>query len=325
MNLIFCPLCQSENTCFELQRTVPLSSDEWMVNLMLAKAGQSISFDGCYRCGLIFRSPRPTLKQLEQHYGEDLPPLEREIMDRMGVTPEQAARRETYRFAEVFREAQQLCQSGKGHVVDVGGANGRSLMPWVGAGWQTTLIDPGVGSRPAVDAGINKAATVQDALAASGFKADVLTSYHCVEHFLNIRNSLSEMYSLSSPGTLWVVEVPFDLLYIRGLLGTAELARPQIHPQHLNFFTPQSLSFVARLLGLRILLIKSTVVLYWFGPTVSLRLYARHEEERRRDAQLPDRFQDAATFRRFLKWRLPVWRRWAGLMFRYYRFRTRVV
>jgi hypothetical protein len=302
-----------------------LSSDEWVVNLTLAEAGQSISFDGCYRCGLIFRSPRPTVEQLEQHYGEALPPMENEIMGQMGVTREQAAQRESHRFAEVFREVRQLCQSQKGHVVDIGGSSGRSLVPWVAAGWQTTLIDPGVGSRPAAHTGINEVATVKDVAASSDFKADILTSYHCVEHFLNVKRSLSEMHSLSRPGTLWVVEVPFDVLYIRGLLGATRLARPQIHPQHLNFFTPQSLGFVAQVLGLRVLHIKSTVVLYWFGPTVSLRLYARHEAEPQPAAQLPYNFKNAAEFRSFLKWRLPLWRRWAGLMFRYYRFRTRSV
>ncbi len=316
-----CPLCESANH-FELQRTAPLSSEEEMVKLSLAEAGRPIVFNACCHCGLIFRSPRPEFERLAKHYAHALPMLESDIKQQLGVTGERAAERETYRFEETYHQVQRYNRRDGGHIIDIGGGAGRSLLPWLKSGWQATLVDAGVKSRPAINPLIQEVSSIQKALSLPESKFDVITSFHCIEHLLSIKDSLKEMSRLSAPSTLWVIEVPFDVLYIRGLLGSAPIAQSQINIEHLNFFTPQSLSFVARLLNLRVLALQSIVVLYWFGPTVSIRLYACDEGHSENERPFADRFKSPQAFRRFLTYRLPLWRRWAGLKFRYYRYRT---
>src|SRR6185312_6479539 len=93
-------------------------------------------------------------------------------------------------------------------------------------------------------------------------------------HLLDIKTWLEDVRQLSKPGTLWVVEVPFELIYVRGLMRRAPLQRPTIHDQHLNFFTPESLAYVGRMAGLHAISVEIVVTPYWFGPTVSLRLHA---------------------------------------------------
>jgi hypothetical protein len=318
-----CPGCACPDTGL-LQSTEPLAADDRLVRSTLAAAGDVISFRGCPRCTLIFRAPRPTQAQLDHYYSQVLPPQERRIMGELGVTPELAAARYDVRYAELFRDITALAgrSASAGHIVDLGGWNGQSLVPWLNAGWRGTLVDPGASLRSVKDPRIRCFPSVKEAAAAVP-PADIVTSYHCLEHLLDLTTWRAEALAIGKPGTLWVVEVPFDVTSIRGLLGRQRLPSASVHEEHLNFFLPTSLGALAELMGLRVRWLGILVTPYWFGPTVALRLVAEQQRTGTAPAELRPRFSSGAALRRHLRWRLPLWRRWAGLKFRWYRLRNR--
>lgn len=313
-----CPLCGGNET-FVLQRTRPLSCESNLVKLGFSEKDEVVSFRGCLSCGLIFRTPRPTTERLALFYEVDLPPLESGIMAGMGVSREMAAERNARRYRSLFDEITAVGGREPRHVVDIGGWDGQSLAPWKSAGWRVTLIEPGFESRGLADSGITAFGSSRDA-AAAGARANVLTSYHCIEHVLDLKSWLSDARSLSERGTLWVIEVPFEIIYVRGLLNRAPLSEPQIHEQHLNFFMGRSLRSVASQLGLETLSTKMVVTPYWFGPTISLRLYAT-DPGASVSPRKPKAFASENAMRRYLWLRLFALRRLAGLRFRAYRAR----
>jgi len=318
---VACPLCRG-GRCVELQRTAPLDHDEAIVQSGFAVPGDIIRFYGCLHCGLIFRMPRPSADGLTRYYRDVLPSRDTEIIRRLGVTKEQAASRTERRFREEFRRLQGFIGSRHGHVIDVGGGRGESLVPWLETGWRATLVDLGVEQRGAVQPTIARRSSLADPTDVVCPPADVVLSYHCLEHALDLQAWLRELHAASKADSLWVIEVPVELPYIRGLLGPKGVIRPQINAEHLNFFTPQSLRWAARSVGLRVLGVVLDVVLYWFGPSVVLRLYANDARRAPLDVA-EDAFASERAFRSYLRWRLIFWRRLGGLKFRAFRHRHR--
>src|SRR5262249_20282669 len=150
--------------------------------------------------------------------------------------------------------------------------------------------------------------------------ADVVTSYHCVEHLRDLHAWRVEALSLGRPGTLWVIEVPFDLIYVRGLIRRRPLPQPAVHEQHLNFFVPGSLHALGEVRGLEVEQVCIVVTEYWHGPVVGLRLVGRQQAAA--GAVRRPRFASAAAMRRSLWVKLPLWRRWSGLKYRAFRRRN---
>jgi Methyltransferase domain len=314
-----CPLCLVDET-FVLQRTRPLRPDDAIVRSTLAEAGQPIEFRACLLCGLIYRTPRPTPEHLAHYYQILLPPLEPGIMATMGVTRETAHARNEKRYAELYDTVRRVHDRPTGHIIDLGGWDGLSLVPWQRGGWQVTLIDPGNETRTMASPSIRAVGSAREALSLPNPKASIITSYHCIEHVLDIRAWLREARLLSERGTTWVIEVPFEVIYMRGLADRHSMqGPPPIHEQHLNFFTPRALRSLARMAGLRTLSTGIVVTPYWFGPTVSLRLYARDAGDLPADAAELRRFPSPKAARGYLSRRLLLWRRWSGLKYRAHR------
>src|SRR5262245_54763866 len=230
-------------------------------------------------------------------------------MGELGVTPELAAARYQVRYAELFRDIAALAGRARGHIADLGGWNGQSLVPWLNAGWEGTLVDPGASLRTGKDPRLRCFGSVKEA-AASVPPADIVTSYHCIEHLPDLAAWRTEALAIGRPGTLWVVEVPFDVTGIRGLLGGRRLASASVHERHLNCFRPTSLRSLAERMGLQVRQLGILVTPYWFGPTVALRLVAEQQRPAGLTAgQIRPRFPAGARLRRHLRWRLPLWRR----------------
>jgi len=311
-----CPLCAFEETVV-LQTTEPLGPGDRFVQFNLAAAGTRVSFSGCPRCAMVFRQPRPSATELNRYYADTLPPLEPGMMAGMGVTPALAAARYDVRYAGLFQELSPLAGSTPGHIADFGGWDGRSLKPWLANGWQATLVDPGAAGRPRVDDRIRSFSTAAEARAALP-PAGVVTSYHCLEHLLDLGAWREEALSLGHPGTLWVIEVPFDVIHIRGLMAPRPMPASVVHEQHLNFFVPDSLRALGEHMGLDVEQVRIVVTQYWFGPIVGLRLVGRQRSAA--PAALRPRFRDGAALRGFLARRLPLWKGWAGLKYRYFRW-----
>lgn len=305
-----CPLCASGDH-FLLQRTEGLLPDDRIVRATLAAAGDVLRFHMCRRCELIFRTPRPSGAALDEYYKNVLPQREPEIMREMGVTREQGDERNRRRYEALYREVS--ARRTRGRVIDIGGWDGAALVPWTRAGWNATLVDPGARSRKLASSNITAFESPSEVPAS----ADVLTSYHCIEHLLDLRAWLDDVRRLSRRKTLWVIEVPIEIVYVRGLLGRKPLREAGIHEEHLNFFTPDSLGAVARAAGLRVRSVGFVITLYWFGPTVALRMYAEDDGAAKpRQAPSP---KSELRLRAKLAVMLPFWRRVAGLKFRAHR------
>ncbi|MES1172681.1 MAG: class I SAM-dependent methyltransferase [Myxococcales bacterium] len=280
-------------------------------------AGEVLSFVACQACGLIFRSPRPTPEQIANFYQHLLPPLEPAILHGAGISEQLADARNDLRYALLFDDLRPLMNGTTGHVVDIGGWDGRSLVPWQAAGWSTTLIDPGAAKRTLANHEIRALASVEEATRAKLQPATLITSYHCVEHILDIDSWIEESRRLSDADTTWVIEVPFEVIYIQKLLRRRPLERANIHDQHLNFFTPRSMTALALRMGLEPESVKIVVTPYWHGPSVSLRMVARASSDQKNLARFES--WSSRRVRASMALWLPVWRRVAGLMFRYTR------
>lgn len=310
-----CPLCES-SSCATLQTSEPLDGECALVESTLSTKGDIVTFWICRRCALVFRTPRPTRDALAHYYGVILAKREPEILRKMGVSRATMDARNRMRYSELYEELRRRTSSTRGHIIDLGGWDGASLAPWRSAGWRTTLVDPSAAARSLDQSEMHVAATATEAIAAGGPPADIITSYHCVEHIDSLAAWADEVRPLSSAGTLWVIEVPLDLVHIRGLLGRAPIRSPQIHEEHLNFFTPRALHVLGARLGLSDLSVKMAVTLYYFGPVVSLRLYGR--KGRRPTLERPSE-RSVRRLRAELAIKVPVWRRLAGARFRWYR------
>jgi len=315
---VACPLCRSGAT-FVLQTTEPLSESDPLVKTTFIAAGDVLKFVACQACGLIFRSPRPTREQIGNFYEHILPPLEAPLMQGAGVTEQLADQRNDLRYALLFDDLSRLVNGAPGHIIDIGGWDGRSLVPFQAAGWSTTLIDPGAAKRTLASRDIRVLGSVEEATRGQLQPAKLITSYHCVEHILDLDAWVTESKALSDADTIWIIEVPFEVIYIDHLLRRRPLRRTNIHDQHLNFFTPRSLTALARRMDLEPMSVKVVVTPYWFGPTVSLRLIARASSRARQS--VPPKLRSPRRVRAGLALWLPAWRRVAGLMFRYTRIR----
>jgi hypothetical protein len=313
---VACPLCRSGDT-FVLQTTEPVSDSDPLVMTTFIAPGDVLRFMACLMCGLIFRTPRPTPEQIANFYGHILPPQEPAIMQAAGISPELADARNDRRYSLLFDDLSRLVKGKAGHIIDIGGWDGRSLVPWQAAGWSTTLIDPGAAKRTLASRDIRALSSVDEATRAKLPPATLITSYHCIEHMVDIDSWIAESRALSNANTIWIIEVPFEIIYIPNLLRRRPKERANIHDQHLNFFTPRSLSALAWRMGLEPQSVKIVVTPYWFGPTVSLRLVARASSPAAQPP--PPKRQSARQMRASLALRLPLWRRIAGLMFRYSR------
>lgn len=311
-----CPLCRSGNT-FVLQKTAPLAdSDPLLVTTFIA-AGDVLEFVACQECSLVFRSPRPTNEQTANYYQHILPPLEPGYMNAIGVSRQRADARNDRRYSLLFADLSRLVVGQPGHIIDIGGWDGRSLLPWQAAGWETTLVDPGAAKRTLASPHTRAIGSVAEAIRAELQPATLITSYHCVEHMPDIDAWIAESKRLSRADTIWVIEVPFEIIYMRTLLQRTLPASANIHAEHLNFFTPRSLRALAVRMGLEPISVKIVVTPYWFGPTLSLRMIARAPTRQKETVHLKP--LSARRVRASLALQLPLWRRVAGLKLRYAR------
>ena len=313
---VACPLCRSGDT-FVLQKTEPLAESDRLVMTTFIAAGEVLEFVACQACSLIFRSPRPTLEQTANYYQHILPPREPGYLQEMGVSRQQQDAHNDRRYALLFDELSRLVPGRPGHIIDIGGWDGRSLLPWQTAGWETTLVDPGAAKRTLATPHIRAIGSVAEAIRAELQPATLITSYHCIEHMPDIDHWIGESKHLSKADTIWTIEVPFDIIYMRDLLQRRPLEHANIHAEHLNFFTPRSLNALALRMGLEPVSVKIVVTPYWFGPTVALRMIARAPTHQKRAVHIKPR--SARRVRANLALLLPMWRRVAGLKFRYAR------
>jgi SAM-dependent methyltransferase len=194
----------------------------------------------CKRCKLAFRENRPDLETLAKYYEEqDVEPYLSEL----------AGRRWTARRRWELVKPLML----RGHVLDVGCASGLFLEQLERGGWTGTGIEPSLAlcdyARDQMDIRVN---VICGTLESSGFPPslfDVVTLWDVLEHAPKPVDFVRASSVPLKPGGYLVLNVPYIDSSTAQFLGSRW---PLLVPEHLNYFSRESLSHCAEAAGLTV-------------------------------------------------------------------------
>jgi SAM-dependent methyltransferase len=133
-----------------------------------------------------------------------------------------------------------------GTILDIGAGSGvflRRLAP----GWRRLATEGSPATREILDrAGIGCFTDIAAALAAARGSCAVVTMFQVLEHIAGFRSLLAECHALLQPGGMIVISVPLapDLFVQEDLTGC-----PDMTPNHVNKWSPESLSRALRVAG----------------------------------------------------------------------------
>jgi SAM-dependent methyltransferase len=229
----------------------------------LLSAGELLPYAMCKACGLVFLGLRYAPEALREYYEEVCAHHYVAQLGEAALADPRVAVRDGVRFSRVARRVRRHRRR-PATVVDVGGLDGRSLLPFAEAGARCHLVEPGdIPLHPRLPDSVVRHASLAD-LAASGVRADVVLALQTLEHLADLSASFATLREALAPDGVLYVEVPYDLIDLWGPLSGTSPFPPAFHAEHLNFFSATSLSRTALFGGLRPA---------WIRPTVQL---ARH-------------------------------------------------
>jgi SAM-dependent methyltransferase len=265
-----CPACGSPSPQQIGSVTIPPNHLGCKVGLL--EPNDRLRRDLCKRCGLIFLNPRYSDKTLEDFYREVCPANEAVVFPPDRHVNRCYARRERARWRRLYKLASRHAQGHKiRSALDVGALDGASLLPFIDSGAKAYVIEPGWESRTSAHPSIEAFDSI-DAMANDGVQVDCLISTQTFEHLLRPGEFLRDCLRLLRPDGTLVIEVPFDLLSMGGVLNGQGATRLG-HCQHLNFYTPTSLRRLARSAGLRVIRSMPGVEVHKYGglhPSVTV-------------------------------------------------------
>jgi len=247
-----------------------LDGSEEFFTLGLLAPGDVLGYCQCEDCGLVFTNPRYADATLAEYYGRVCPlnePLRRPADFASNPV---YTRRITHRFGLVHAALALRLKPGA-VVADFGGNDGASLVPFVEAGFRTVLIDPGSRNRTLRSDKIEPFDSAAEVRAA-GLQCDAVLNLQTLEHILDVRAFVAEMLSTLKPGGLLYCEVPYERNILTPLaLGNRELTN-HCHPEHINYFSLESLRRVLALQGVTALRqsVEFVPVVYNVMPSVVL-------------------------------------------------------
>jgi Methyltransferase domain len=239
----------------------------------LLELGDELAFELCARCGLVFLSPRYSADTLARYYAVTCPENELRTLPADHATNPRYARRERARFLQLARLVRRHSPRAK-LVVDVGACDGASLRPYLDAGARAIAIEPGLDARIPADARLEARPSLE-ALEEEGLEPDVVISTQTFEHLLSPRIMARTALETMGENGLLVVEVPYDLLWMNFMRDPAEPVRAG-HPEHLNFFTSDSLARMASIWGYVVVDVSPGAQIQKYGGLIpSITLVAR--------------------------------------------------
>jgi 2-polyprenyl-3-methyl-5-hydroxy-6-metoxy-1,4-benzoquinol methylase len=250
-----CPVCGSSHTKLYLDGAPPA-----LDNAAFGSSRTELSFGRilrCRDCGFGFAETRPAEDQLKRLYRQmDVAVYESEVQGRT-------------RTARRHRKILQRYVSKPGRILDVGCASGRFLSECASAGWTVTGLEPSRilcqeaqrllgGGAPIFPI------TLQEAdFPESSFNA--VTMWDVLEHVPCPREFLRQALCLLKPGGLLFVNVPnLDSLQARCM----RRRWPLFLPEHLNYFTRESLARCCTQSGVRLIALGSRPVSFSIGYIV---------------------------------------------------------
>lgn len=189
----------------------------------------------CGCCGFLTFAPRPSEEDIERKYTEGA---------RLGTRDRQVQREnpeETQRVATLSSLLAPYLPRTAGRLLDVGGADGRFLFPFLKEGHQGDVVD----YFPTTLPGIRRlGSTVADLPHNAVY--DLVVCSHVLEHVATPSDMLSDIHAHLKPGQgILYVEVPMEVWRV---------APPHTEPvTHINFFTPTSLAYFLARMGYDVL------------------------------------------------------------------------
>lgn len=186
----------------------------------------------CVRCGFIAYSPRPDEEDMVAKYTSPGPMAPDPSSTRLGVYMDQRRARRGYLAA-----TRHLGRIG-GSVLDIGGADGKLLRPFMDQGFDCYVID----YDPSTITGVTRlGSTISDLPSTCRF--DVILCNHLLEHIVDPLGLLKALTNHITIGGVLHVEVPDEVW--------GGLPLPREAPIHLNYFTRRTAEILLKLSGWR--------------------------------------------------------------------------
>jgi SAM-dependent methyltransferase len=178
----------------------------------------------CPRCGFMSFSPRPSAEDIDNKYRF----LQVEEKDIGGQRSDRSAQaRDRSRAERVFDTVSRFARDDRLRVLDVGGGNGKILLPFIEHGHECSLVDYNV--KP-ID-GVKKIADrLEDVPEESAY--DVVICSHVIEHLAEPAAAVKKMSALLNDDGVVYGEVPL------GVWGGIGIENDPV--THVNFFTEDS-------------------------------------------------------------------------------------
>jgi Methyltransferase domain len=258
-----CPGCDLGPTP-ELQ-AIEIKPGNAACRLGLLEPGDVLAFRMCSACGLVFIAPRPTEETLAVYYRETCPANEEYTLPADRDTNPRYRRRERARFRQLARLTSRHARR-PAVVADVGALDGASMAPFLATGARAIAVEPGFAGRDPADPRIEH----RDSLAAlrdQGPIPDLVLSTQTFEHLNDPLGMAREIAITLAEGGVAVLEVPYDLLAMPFILDGAESV-PDLHPEHLNFYSSLSLACLMMRAGLQLLEVRVGAQIHKYGGII---------------------------------------------------------
>lgn len=241
-----CPCCSS----LHLQKVAYKKFSEYDVacQIGLLEDGDTLSYTFCQGCGFVFLNPRYSPETLSLYYQMICP-----ANDDFWLPQDRAinliyAKRQEERFNKLFRLLKRFAGN-LNSIADIGGKDGASLVPFVQDGSEAFIIDPGCEPQALANKEMMGYKSVDEFLE-SGKKVSCIISLQTLEHVYEpALFLLSTLSGLNEHGIL-LLEVPYDLSFMK-FLFTRNINPPNtVHAEHINFYSIHSLTQLICRLGL---------------------------------------------------------------------------
>jgi len=225
-----CPLCNSNKV-----QPRYLHGDYWIIE--------------CLTCTGGYAYPRPNMENLPLIYNDD-------YIDKYIASVLHGQEFATKRFSSLStflaKQYPNLLQKPDRSVLDIGSATGHFLSEFKKSGWRTTGVELSYSASKFAREILGLEIINEDFFITDldPQSYDLITMYHIIEHFLDPRAMLTKCHNLLSEDGALFIETP-------NWVGIGALIRGEnwshiIPPEHLNYFSPQSLELLVKSSGFHV-------------------------------------------------------------------------
>jgi len=219
-----------------------------------------LSYVECSNCKTVYVSPRPTSELLEEYYSTS------EVYEFWAKYIFPAS--ESVRRERIFRPRVQclidICDRyafEPSTLVEIGPGFGTFCEEAKASGYfkEILAIEPTPSlAQNCRERGIDVIESLVEQVNFEGLEASVVASFEVLEHLFDPRSFLQACYSITQPGGLIVLTCPNVQGFEVEVLGSVA---DTVDTEHLNYFHPQSLSFLLESTGFEVLEVSTPGVL----------------------------------------------------------------